>query len=88
MAHCLQKRFSCAHADGARWTQSLPEIVSAIFYPINGRVDAREGDATRARFARDAFMQRFGLTSTSFPPLLTYDVGAARNGGAPWGLAP
>jgi hypothetical protein len=74
--------------DGRLWTSNLPSIVQAVFYPVNGHVDTTEGDVHRARAARGAFMDRFGLSQAELAPLLTYDVGAARSGRAPWAVAP
>lgn len=74
--------------DGNEWTAHLPQIVAAVFYPINGHVDAIEGDAVRARSAHDAFTATYGLSSVDFAPLLTYDVAAARSGVMPWAVAP
>ena len=58
-----------------------------MFYPINGIVDAHEGDGWRAARARESFVQQFGLSIGSFLPLLTFDVGAARSGAPPWAVA-
>ena len=72
--------------DGTIWTANLPEIVQAIYYPINGHVDHREGDQWRAATAHADFVRIFGLST--FAPLLTWDVAAAKRGAAPWAVAP
>ena len=71
---------------GEKFSQQLPRIVEAFFYPINGVVDSREGDATAARLARRAFLDQVALTDLT--SLLTFDVAAARRGRAPWAVAP
>jgi hypothetical protein len=74
--------------EGDKWTANLPYMVEAVFYPTNApRVDAREGDAARAHAARAAFVAHFPGAAPTFPPVLTYDVAAARRGDAPWAKA-
>jgi len=69
---------------GDRFEQKLPDVVEAIFYPINGRVDTWEGSAAGARDAHKAFALQFNRPDLK---LLTFDVPAARRGDAPWELA-
>ena len=71
---------------GHVWDAHLPQIVEAFFYPINGHVDSREGDAWKASEEREAFIARF--RPAAFAPLLTYDVAKSQRGEAPWDVAP
>ena len=89
-AATIKDRMGCQYNEvilqGSIWNQHLPIVVQAVFYPINGQVDAVEGDAQHAQAAREVFTTHFQLKH--LPPLLTYDVAKAHSNKAPWEVAP
>lgn len=69
--------------NGGQWTERLPSLVEALFYPINGHVDTWEGDAGRARMLQQQFLHTYGIDADQVP-LLTFDIQKARGGEAPF----
>jgi hypothetical protein len=88
-APTIEDRSGCRYNEvvlnGWLYTQRLPGIVEAVFYPINGHVDHREGDENNARDIHARFRSRYGLAAKNVP-LLSFDVAAARDGQAPFRL--
>ena len=72
--------------DGAKYSQSLPHVIQAVFYPFNGPMHVREGDAGDAQRLHVNFLANYRLSQEDVP-LLAYDVGAARKGLPPFALA-
>ena len=66
--------------DAAAFQSSLPGVVEAFFVPINGPVEYREGDASRARTMHAAFTKAFH----THVPLFAFDVVEARAGRPPF----
>ena len=66
--------------DGVAWASALPQLIEAVFYPVRGDVDVREGGAQQARRLHASFMEHYGLGAATFTPLLTFDVAAALDG--------
>lgn len=69
--------------NGYSYSDHLPNIIEAIFYPVNGHVDTKEGDANQARSIYQHFLSRYGLPPLRVP-FLTFDVKAAENGLPPF----
>ena len=69
--------------DGGQWKERLPNLIEAMFYPIKGHVDHREGDDRRARLLHQRLLRAYGLTAHQVP-LLVFDVQKARGGEAPF----
>jgi len=72
--------------DGNKWLNRLPNLIEAVFYPVNCHVDHREGDRWKAQRVQAYFSQRYGI-DTYRTPLLKYDCGHAREGREPFTLA-
>ena len=71
--------------DGDAWQARLPALVAAVFLPIHGDVKHWEGgDARSARDVRDRFAAQYGLHPAERVPVLTYDLGEAAAGRAPF----
>ena len=69
------------------WHGALPASFEAFFFPINAPVHHREGDEATARRLHAAFRREFHLAaqgSNLDVPLLSFDVGEARRGRAPF----
>jgi hypothetical protein len=69
--------------NGHAYVNRLPHAVEAWFWPTNGPVHHREGSESRARTLHKRFRSRYNLSSTRCP-LLTFNVGEARAGRAPF----
>jgi hypothetical protein len=78
--HTVDRRYNEVVLSGEAWAAALPQLVEAIFYPIGGTVDVREGSAQQARSVHTSFRRHYGLARGAFNPLLTFDVDAALGG--------
>lgn len=83
----IEDRNGCRYNEvvlrGDVWRRMLPELIEAVYYPINGQVTHREGDRHRAKQVHESFLHEFGLLASQIP-LLTYDFFKAREGRAPF----
>ena len=73
---------------GKHYKKMLPHVVEAFFYPSGDEfIHHAEGDAPRARRARDEFLRKYPSVDPEDVPILAYDLGASRDGRAPFRLA-
>ena len=72
---------------GEVFAAMLPEVIEAVFYPDGGPVHHIEGDESRARIVHRRFARVYGLSGDRVPPLLIFDVDAARRRRAPFRMA-
>ena len=90
-SHC---RYNEVVIDAASYSEQLPRVVEAFFYPINGPVRRSDGNPERAHRAHALFLRRFGLDHQVATdraelsiPLVAYDIRLARMRRAPFSLS-
>ena len=73
---------------GEHYKHQLPHVIEAFFFPRGSEFQHHaEGSEERARLARQAFVDQYGLESMDVP-LLAYDLAESRNAGNGHGVAP
>ena len=68
--------------DGDAWRSALPDLIEAVFHPINGEVHHHEGDANGAWGARDYFLQTYPRRELM---VFSYDLHKAERWEPPFG---
>jgi len=76
-------RYNEVVLDGWKYSEQLPNIIEAVFFPINGQVDKWEGSEDSARDVHAKMLQQYDLSAAQLP-LLSFDVEVARSGGEPF----
>ena len=87
-----QCRYNEVVLSADQYHSSLPSVVEAFFYPVNGPVHRREGNPIRAKRAHAAFVSYFAAVAGvgkdgHSVPLLAFDVSLARRGMPPFSIS-